>query len=348
MPPPSAAVALFEQISTAGYPWIQGACQEKTPETLHLDFKNKATPDQAGAERKDFASLAEALSGFGNSEGGVIVFGVDARKPAGDQDVPDGADSEKPITAISRFRTDLEGQVAQLTSPPVPGVRFLTLKVDPSVDKGFLVVLIPEGDNPPYMSQRGRTYHGRAGSSFFTLENYQVRDLLVRRSSPNLVLVVSVSGFARSARDIEYDFSISLQNTGRAIAKWPAIKFRQQDFSVSEFELDGNRNPGLAKLATHDGSRFYSGGPTNDAIHPGETRPVTRTRTLSIPRSDWDRGNIAPNLREFTIPFEIFAENMPSKSGTATVTIARMEASLRRRASGVGDELAVYRSDEGT
>jgi predicted HTH transcriptional regulator len=50
-------------------------------ENLHLDFK--LVQDAAFTKRDDRRNLACACSGFANSSGGLIVWGVDARKNHG-------------------------------------------------------------------------------------------------------------------------------------------------------------------------------------------------------------------------------------------------------------------------
>src|SRR5262245_23724721 len=149
MPAPSASETLFDQIVANGTPWIDNACDVNQSENLHLEFKSKEHPESPGAERNDFKLFAEALSGFANSEGGVLIWGVDARRPPGDPAAPDGAVDKKPIHSLARFKGDLEGQIAQLTSPPIIGVKLLPIMPDVSQDVGYLVTLVPEGENPP-------------------------------------------------------------------------------------------------------------------------------------------------------------------------------------------------------
>jgi hypothetical protein len=55
---------------------LEGFLGQQT-EHLQLDFK---TVNSALLNRDDRMSLACALSGFANSSGGLIVWGVDARK----------------------------------------------------------------------------------------------------------------------------------------------------------------------------------------------------------------------------------------------------------------------------
>ncbi len=50
----------------------------------------------------DRKTLAEALSGFANSDGGVIVWGVDCRQGVG-KDESDATQSVKPIVNLDRW-----------------------------------------------------------------------------------------------------------------------------------------------------------------------------------------------------------------------------------------------------
>jgi hypothetical protein len=69
---------IYERIVTQGKAAIEGFIADRRAEELFLDFKrssnNGSEPRLSDNDRKN---LAKAISGFGNSEGGVIVWGVD-------------------------------------------------------------------------------------------------------------------------------------------------------------------------------------------------------------------------------------------------------------------------------
>jgi len=57
---------------------IERFIKEGKEEDLHLDFKTVNAADlKSGSDRKNFA---KALSGFANSDGGIVVWGVVARR----------------------------------------------------------------------------------------------------------------------------------------------------------------------------------------------------------------------------------------------------------------------------
>lgn len=83
-------------------------------ENLHLDFKTLASSHLRSADDKH--NFAKALSGFANSDGGIVVWGVDARKDA--QGV-DCAQQLKPIAEVAVLVPRLNSLTSDLVSPSV-------------------------------------------------------------------------------------------------------------------------------------------------------------------------------------------------------------------------------------
>ena len=80
------AEELFTRIRNGGAAEIQAMIDAVVVEELFLDYKRSSTPlPGARLSDDDRKNLAKAIAGFGNSEGGVIVWGVDCRQtPDGD------------------------------------------------------------------------------------------------------------------------------------------------------------------------------------------------------------------------------------------------------------------------
>src|SRR5437773_2488797 len=110
------ASTLLQQFRDEGVNLIERTVSEQWPETLLLDFKTAA--NNAGPmAQDDKKNLAKALSGFANSEGGVIVWGVLAERQQADE--PDVAKELKPIRKLKTFLSDLWSYSPQLVSPTV-------------------------------------------------------------------------------------------------------------------------------------------------------------------------------------------------------------------------------------
>jgi hypothetical protein len=160
---PSHALEFFNRIKNGGVPFVKGLINSDPPsfETDWLDFK--------GAENikpLDIKKIwSEALSGFANTEGGVIIWGIDARPdPETHIDCASGLSLvQNPATFVSRLK-ELH---SQSTDPPITGVDFWFSVDDATNDSGFVVSYVPESKFKPHRAEAaGRNYYIRAGDSF--------------------------------------------------------------------------------------------------------------------------------------------------------------------------------------
>jgi hypothetical protein len=141
---------LFEDLCARGEDAIGDFITDRASEELYLDFKRSADEGKgAKLAQKDRDNLAKAISGFGNTAGGVIVWGIDCRTDSG------GADVAKapfyPVHDAQRFKSWLEGAVRGATIPSHGGIihSVTALRSDGS---GFVSTLVPPSDNPPLQS----------------------------------------------------------------------------------------------------------------------------------------------------------------------------------------------------
>ena len=81
---------IFNDIVERGMDAIEDFILTRKSEELFLDFKRSANDgDQDTLDSGDWKNISKAISGFGNSEGGVIVWGVSCGKVKGRGDIPD-------------------------------------------------------------------------------------------------------------------------------------------------------------------------------------------------------------------------------------------------------------------
>lgn len=72
---------LFERIQRDGVAAIETLIAERASEELFLEFKQSADDGQGNRfHDRDRGNLRKAISGFANSEGGVLIWGVDLFK----------------------------------------------------------------------------------------------------------------------------------------------------------------------------------------------------------------------------------------------------------------------------
>lgn len=153
---------LFRRLEDGGVAAIQELIVERASEELFLDFK-RSSDDGSGARLsdKDRNNLRKAIGGFANSEGGIIVWGVDCSR---DVQLGDVANALRPITNPKRFVSWLEGAVSGCTIPPVIGVRSIAVLHDEGT--GFVVTFVPQSFHAPHQLAGEGKYVIRAGSDF--------------------------------------------------------------------------------------------------------------------------------------------------------------------------------------
>lgn len=294
-------VESFDQLSLSRLNEYKALKQE---EHLFLDFKLVSNP--ALVSRDDRRNLAKALSGFANSSGGLVVWGVDARKNA---EGIDCAVDLREIPDVRRFLTRLNELTGEAVDPVVSGVQHRVIET--SGGKGFAVSLIPEGDSGPHMAKLGEDrYYKRSGAGFYMMEHFDIADMFAKRRKPKLVVVSRVQGSSRDAEII-----ISLRNDGRASANAPYLAFGcSGPFFRRFYGLDGNGNDGLPFLrVSNAGYPWCFGGGMHFAIHPGMTQDVTLLHLGHSPK--------ALPSEDVKINYAVACEDQPLTKGTLVIPL---------------------------
>lgn len=274
---------LFDQIRAAGPPHFQLMLNERWAENPILDFKC-ASKNSAPMTDDDIKNYAAALSGFANSEGGIIVWGVDCRKNGADE--ADTVQALCPISGLKRFESDLQQFAACIVSPGIVGVEHHLVEDAPGSDRGFAVTFIPKGEGEPHMARaKGQhRFYYRTGHSFLIMEPWMLADRYGRRPQPKLELAwrIELDSIASGPDSPIWNLNliIGVHNTGRGIARFPGLGLHETDlFRVHSTGLDGMRRFGLPErpLSSHrrdrERYRFFCGG-DNDVIHPGTVLDV--------------------------------------------------------------------------
>ena len=242
---------------------IEGFVRANQEETLELEFKTVSKPDLSS--RDDKRNFACALSGFANSAGGLIVWGVDARR---NSDGIDCASGVAEIPSIAAFVSRLGELTGEAVLPRVDGIRHRAIPTKRG--GGFAITLVPESESGPHMAKLGEDrYYKRSGASFYRMEHFDVADMFGRRRRPKLAVTARVTGTGSGAQIL-----LGLRNDGRGSARAPYIAFDcPAPFKRNEYGLDGNRNEGMRRLPfSGQDLPFRYGEDTSFVIHPGIVR----------------------------------------------------------------------------
>lgn len=273
---------------------------DQRQEDLTLEFK---TAPSIFAERDDRRNLAEAISGFANSSGGLIVWGVVAKRNA--QGV-DSARQAQPLADGQLFLSRLTEHAGTATSPRVPALHRLI----EGPGGPFAVSYVPETDGDPCMAEHGHSrYFKRSSGSFYRMAHFDVADMFGRRRRPVLAVLFALESNGASVR-------VSIRNDGRGPALAPYLSLRlPNNFRVSRHGVDGSGSFGLPTLGTGP-LRARFGGRADFVIHPGQTLDVAITESTTTAIS----GAPVPKGRQ-KFGYEVAAIDAPLTSGSWEVDL---------------------------
>ena len=275
---------------------IQKWVAERRQEDLTLDFKLAPSSLESPGERK---MLAKAISGFSNSSGGLLVWGVDARK---DPDTGvDSAVEAKPLDKPELFLNNLTRHSGTAVSPTPARVLHRLVS-----SKEFAVTFVPETESEPVMAKFGHDrYFKRSGDSFYRMEHYDVSDMFGRRQRPVLALELEIEPDA---------VLVSVMNTGRGLAKAPYLGlWLPPNFKPSQYGYDGNGTFGLRRGGYAYGMCRF-GGDAGIVIHSGQTLLVTKLDARVI-----RQGGTRAISGSQVFRYEVAAEGLPLRTGKVTL-----------------------------
>ena len=290
----------FESLDRAK---VESFVDDMREEDLQLDFKTVLSSSMKNADKTNFA---KALSGFANSSGGLIVWGIDARK---NNRGIDCACEPKPLDDVHLFHSKLIEFTSRFVSPPVDGVQHK--KIETTGSQGYEISLIPESYACPHMAKGGDVsyrYYKRSGDTFYPMEHFDLEDMFGRRKKPKLLL--QARGKRSNTREVQV--ILGLKNLGRGTAKYPYVTIHvQKPYSINPEEFDHDFRPTLRRLAFAEeaGQAYHSwkyGANADVVIHPDSVCDFAKI----------DVGLVKTHPKEdLIIHYEVSAEDVRSERG---------------------------------
>lgn len=314
----NSAMGIFEQLSSfkqmsdtgiSSQQQLERYCVDVlgSVERFHVDFKEKSARNDSKLAQSDKRNLAKAVSGFANSGGGILIWGIE-----------DKAMRPKPINEIENFLQNLLELAPLTTDPVVQGIDGDWIPSDG--EGGFGIVFIPESSLPPHGvilsdAKLKNHYYVRSGNSFVAASHPQLEDMFGRRPRPKLELSTRFVFHNRQEKVKEVVVFVGIENKGRGTAKAPFLAAKvHSPHEINRFGIDGNGNFGLVPMAKSLDSRERMFGASPDiALHPSMIRDVLRI-VISIDVTK------APQLTaDLVIDYRIAAEGIQLIEGQKIV-----------------------------
>lgn len=262
--------ALFDQLVAEGEAGIDRLISERTLETVQLDFKLKRTATHGRFEDEDKKVYGKALSAFANSSGGLLVWGVDARKG------PDGVDCAQapgvPISDIEQFQAEAIRFSGDLLIPRHDGIVVASVPSAITPGSGYLLVQVERSERRPHRCEaRGdKHYYKRAGDSSFAMEHYDIEDAFKRFAVPNLEIGLRFFAVVKNGdgRILKGRLEIYLENLSSVTAKMPYLQLR------GVFGAGHSSHRPQNVIHQNEGDWVTYSGDASVVVHPGLSRAM--------------------------------------------------------------------------
>lgn len=306
MPKPSLALDLFERIRNhTGFPdqvaAVRAMVNAAAPvfETEHLDFKAGCNPQNNNLipDKDVKKTWSEALAGFATTSGGVLVWGIDASKPAGSQF--DAANEFLLVPDPNALRSRLQELHHQATDPPVPGVELLAIPDPAEGGRGFVVCHVPESDYKPHRAElASKRWLIRVGDSFVDTPVPVLRSLFFpHRQSYIFLRIGRTAQMQLGQNNIRFTYSVRIYNEGPATA--------------SDLVMIARKFDNLKVIAPQS----WKHAPQADGWHVRYPEPLHPGQMLQFFEIQLE----LPQAQDATFDFQLFAsDQMPS---TFSVTV---------------------------
>lgn len=205
----SRAEDIFQKLIYFGEEAIDEFIMNMQTEELFLDFKRADSLGKNGnsLHKDDRRNLAKCISGFGNSEGGVVVWGVECSRNI---EIGDVAKAKVKVQNVHRFLSWLENAISGCTIPSHSKVRNHIVSVDENGD-GFVATYIPKSEMAPLMTTVGNVFYIRSGSNNVPAPYSVLAGMFGRRPQAEIDLVITdkkLEVLDNSEADILYPSSI--------------------------------------------------------------------------------------------------------------------------------------------
>ena len=253
----SPAESLFESLSS--WKTLEALVEQGECEGPYLECKAPTAP-QFTADLK--AKLAVSVSGFANSGGGVVIWGMRTTRN-GELDV---LTEPTPLGAAALFQKRVEDALPRLAYPSPTGIRLKTLVPEQSASRGAIIAVIPGTTGDPVQSLIDRKFWLRTGSSFAEMPYEVVKRMFLGTAGPEVVPVFRSDDMTLADESI-WRIPIVLRNDSSAIAESVVIvAFVTNPKDFDSVKTEGGRFRDISSI-NRDRTSFQMDVPA--ALHRG-------------------------------------------------------------------------------
>lgn len=197
------------------YADIENLIATQAAETPSLEFKDGASLSRGGNRESE---LVKDVTAMANAAGGRIVYGIaEGRSPSGESI----ATAIAPVTDIATTSDWIHQLIAANTSPPLADFNVVSISCPTPNETQRIVVIDVNMAATAHQSTRSHIYYQRIGASARPMLDFQVRDVMARRTRPRIKVIVTSAVLLARTDFQDVRVSASLLNEGNlSIDRW--------------------------------------------------------------------------------------------------------------------------------
>ncbi len=290
---------------------IQKLIDDGESENQYIECKSPAAP-QLSRDLK--FQLSQAVSGFANSGGGVIIWGVGTtrHKHSG----LDVLTQIEPTGSVKKFVQEIDSEIPRLVRPlTIELYQSRILREKPNDTRGIIITYISPTNGDPIQANDGKFYL-RIRDEFKEMPYETIKRMFSGTTSPNLYPRFD-SRLVKLEQDGSWKIPIILENRSSVAARDTEVSVDIKNFSncesvnSGEFRDSSNINPGR-KIFIAD---------LNKPVHRGMNiiagHLTVKMKTLKRAR------------RVLSLLIAIYATNMRARQREVTVELAKKGFSVK-------------------
>jgi len=298
---------------------------DRDAEGQYVEFKRGAALTRSDNHK---TQLVKDCTGFANAAGGTIFYGIAEAEVDGVM-VATGLD---PVTDKTASRDWITEVLRSNTMPPLHGYEINDL---PQAGGGRIVVITIQASSTAHQNLRDRLYYQRAASVTSPMVDYQIRDVMARRSKPDAAVRLEFQRHEQQNKFHRYKMDVEIRNTGPiTLEKWwldvdiPRAAFRDSRSSQTNVSaLNPNYHKLIRGMRTESGQdiiRVSYGDPwlegERSLIHPSQTLALDRGHKHYADMMLEVDDSIYAQVTGVPIAWTLYFNNSPPKAGLVDFT----------------------------
>ena len=290
---------------------IQRLIDEGEFESQYLECKGPSSPT---LDRNLKNKLSEIISGFSNSGGGIIIWGVSTTKNS--QSGLDVLTQIQEIGSVKKFEKQIILAIPSLSFPRIEFYKTKSILKNSSDTRGIVITFIAGTSGDPVQAQDGKFYL-RTRDEFVEMPYETIKRMFSGVSGPDLEPLFD-SRLVKLERDGSWKIPIILTNNSSFVAK-------DTEISISIINRDS-----CEKITSRDFT-------DQSKINPGRTifmtevqGPIYRGKNIVVGSMDIKMKKMKFSKRKLNLAVEIFSSNMRAKVYFIKIELAKKGFSIKR------------------